>query len=202
MPYYDVRYDPDEGKVVAVLVDENGRSKVSMASIYHRDVVGNLVPNAPNPVNVSGSAGGSSGGGVGNIIFPTTSMPNNPFYNFSTLPGQAGISPIAPPTNTVHMSTAASAPVFEGTVVYFLVLDGIPQHIQDTFGFDDNGQAPTNQYAKVIRMGDEVTLSNNLEFAVIIYNASDWHANEALELKNQLNRMFPQVKILSLPVKG
>src|SRR5258708_27470346 len=84
MPYYDVRYDPDEGKVVAVLVDENGRSKVSMASIYHRDVVGNLVPNAPNPVNVSGSAGGSSGGGVGNIIFPTTSMPNNPLDRKST----------------------------------------------------------------------------------------------------------------------
>src|SRR5258708_8734222 len=100
MPYYDVRYDPDEGKVVAVLVDENGRSKVSMASIYHRDVVGNLVPNAPNPANVSGSAGGSSGGGGGNIIFPTTSIPNNPRYNFTTPPRQPPTTPIPPPPHT------------------------------------------------------------------------------------------------------
>jgi len=88
-------------------------------------------------------------------------------------------------------------------VAWFLVLDVIPEHIQQTFDLSEEGKLRNSlfdQAIKVVRLGEEIP--KKLTSAVIIYNASAWHATKATELYTQLREMDPGIKIMSIPVKG
>lgn len=107
----------------------------------------------------------------------------------------------SPAPNPIKLST--TAPEFYGTRAFFLVLDQVPEHIQKTFGFGEkDGALKHYTDCPVIRMGETINLGRNIEFAVIIYQASDWHADQAYQLVQQLKDLYPDLKVLSLAVNG
>ena len=70
----------------------------------------------------------------------------------------------------------------------FLLVDLLPEHIQKTFGLDEHGK-PTNKFVGMQTIREGESIPKDLDFALILYHAHDWHAQKAVELVDQLKNI-------------
>ena len=152
-------------------------------------------PSLPQPINSSSQPQPTNAQQYNrlNWTLPNSSAPMNILYQ-----------PTSAPANPNPIKLSTTAPEFVGTRAFFLVMDDpIPDHIQKTFGFGEkDGALKHYTDCPVIRMGETINLGRHIEFAVIIYQASDWHSEQAYQLLQQLRDLYPDLKVLSLPVGG
>ncbi|SRR5258708_6524586 len=219
MDYYDIRWEETEGRVMdlayrqqyrhtadghmeswAEVMDEQGTwRKVSVASIrpdpfnFHIDPNGNIVPNAPNTGNVSGS------GGINFIPISSGSPSPQQWYNFTPTPAGSitNASAAAAPPFPSPSTSAAPMPNSNARVGIFLIMDVVPDYIAKTFGFDTTNTYTAQAY-RIVREGEQIP--DNLELALIVYNASAYQDQAAYNPRGQLEAMG--IKVVGLPVIG
>lgn len=84
---------------------------------------------------------------------------------------------------------------------FFLLVDVIPDYVQKTFNLDTEGNPRMGSWIpRTIRMGEKIP--DGLDFAVVIYNESLWHFEQARLLVDQIEAANPRVRVLPLPVWG
>ena len=87
-----------------------------------------------------------------------------------------------------------------------LLLDRpIPEHIVQTFGLvatgdDEYKSVSWNDAYRVLRNGEALDLT--IRKWLIIFNGSDWHAEQAMYLSDQLRSLIEGVEVVSIPVRG
>ncbi len=81
--------------------------------------------------------------------------------------------------------------------VAFLLLDVVPDYVEKTFHIKDG---MVNTYIPIVPMG--APIPDNLKAAIIIYNASDYHAEKAAQLMDQLEDLNPGIMVVGIPVSG
>jgi len=89
------------------------------------------------------------------------------------------------------------------SIVFFLLLDVVPDYIQKTFNLTPKGRFvndPDGLYMRTVFEGERIP--DNLDFAVILYNDHAYHGGAAAQLSAQITSLNPGAKVLMLPVQG
>lgn len=82
----------------------------------------------------------------------------------------------------------------------FLVLDVLPEHIQQTFGLTSGGLVKLGQpNVQVVQMGG--TIPDKLDFALIIHHTSQHHIDKAYELQKQIESLDSRTFVYSIAVQ-
>lgn len=82
----------------------------------------------------------------------------------------------------------------------FLVLDVIPEHIQQTFGLTSEGLVKAGvPNVQVVRMSESIP--DKLDFALIIYHTSRYHTNKAMALQKQIEDLDSRTFVYSIAVQ-
>ena len=84
--------------------------------------------------------------------------------------------------------------------IFFFLVDVIPEYMQKTFGVDVSGRFPSGSVYRGVREGEDIP--KNLMSAVIVYHASDYHGNLAINLQSQIYSLHPGAVVVLLPVRG
>ena len=100
------------------------------------------------------------------------------------------------------MSKPPSASYYQGqygrtTAFAFvdLVNGELPGCIGEVFQIKDRW---LNYHIPVLYPGD--VMPDRMEYAIIIYQNTEWHMSKAYELTVQLNNLYPGIHILGIPV--
>src|SRR6266568_5422583 len=86
-------------------------------------------------------------------------------------------------------------------MVFFFLLDVIPDYIQKTFGVNGDGKFPEGDARRAVRLNEDIPLKD-VGVAVIVYNMSETHLNFAHTLMGQLESLVPRAQVVMLPVYG
>jgi len=108
-------------------------------------------------------------------------------------PGQKvlqGILPVVPP-RAINWER----------MVFFFLLDVIPDYIQKTFGVNGDGKFPEGDARRAVRLNEDIPLKD-VGVAVIVYNMSETHLNFAHTLMGQLESLVPRAQVVMMPVYG
>lgn len=87
-----------------------------------------------------------------------------------------------------------------GYPVFFILMDVVPDYVQKTFGMNENGEFRHQEELRVVREGEN--MPKEVDYAVIIFNDSQYHSKQAFELTNQIRSLNPQAKVMAIPVQG
>ena len=83
--------------------------------------------------------------------------------------------------------------------VFFLIVDVLPDYVRKTFGMNENGEFQHGG-ARVVREGEDIP--RDMDYAIIIYNDSQYHMKRTFELTNQIRSLNPSTKVLAFPIQA
>ncbi len=95
----------------------------------------------------------------------------------------------------------SSADIHWSKMVFFFLLDVIPDYIQKTFGVDEDGRFPAGDARRAVRLNEDIPLKD-VDVAVIVYHRSEHHMEYAYTLMTQLESLVPRAQVVLLPVWG